>query len=57
MKERALEVYAAVGHRFETIKVIEYLTVERLERRLSAEDILGPDGMDRYRRPISCIPT
>lgn len=52
LQEKHPEVYAAVGHKLETIKGIEYLTVERFERRLAAEDILGPDAMDRYRRPI-----
>ena len=52
LREQHPEVYNEIGKKLEKIKGIEYLTVERFEKRLAAEDLLGPDGMDRYRRPL-----
>lgn len=46
------EIYTVVAPKLEKIKGIEYLTIGSFEKRLSQDDILGADELDRYRRPI-----
>ena len=52
LRDNVPEVYAAIGPKLARLKDIEYLTVELFEKRLAERDILGPDDVDRYRRPI-----
>lgn len=45
-------MFRAIGEKLSKLKDIEYLTVESFEKRLSADDVLGQDDTERYRRPI-----
>jgi hypothetical protein len=52
LREKRPEVHKAIGAKLEKLKGIEYLSVESFEKRLAADDVLGPDNVERYRRPI-----
>ena len=52
LRENRPDVFKAIGDKLRKLKDIEYLSVESFERRLAADDILGKDGAERYRRPI-----
>ena len=52
LRENRPEVFAAIGKKLEVLKNIEYLSVETFEKRLAEKDVLGPDDLGRYRRPI-----
>ena len=52
LREKLPDVFQAIGKKLSKLKDIEYLTVERFEKRLAADDVLGPDDLERYRRPI-----
>ena len=52
MREKLPEVYKAIGDKLAKLKHVEFLSVETFEERLAQKDILGPDDVGRYRRPI-----
>jgi hypothetical protein len=52
LREKRPEVYDAIASKLQKVKGIEYLSVETFEKRLAQADVLGPDDMERYRRPI-----
>jgi len=45
-------LYEKIGERLIKLKGIEYLNVERFERRLKADDMLGEDELERHRRAL-----
>jgi hypothetical protein len=52
LRENRPEVYQAVGEKLEKLRDMEFLTVESFENRLAKPDVLGPDDVVRYRRPV-----
>jgi len=52
LREKRPEVYNVIGEKLRKLEDIEYLSVESFERRLAADDILGKDDAERYRRAI-----
>jgi hypothetical protein len=50
--EERPEVYNAIGEKLKKLRNMEFLTVESFERRLAEADVLGPDDVVRYRRPL-----
>ena len=52
LREKRPEVSKAIGDKLRKLKDIEFLSVETFEERLAQKDILGPDDVGRYRRPI-----
>ena len=52
LREKCPEVYQAIGEKLKKLRNMEFLTVESFERRLAEADVLGPDDVVRYRRPL-----
>ena len=52
LHENRPDVFQAIGTKLAKLSGVEYLTVESFEKRLAESDILGPDELGRYRRPI-----
>jgi hypothetical protein len=52
LREKRPEVYQAVGEKLKKLRNMEFLTVESFEKRLAEADVLGPDELVRYRRPL-----
>jgi hypothetical protein len=52
LRENRPEVYKAIGEKLEKLRDMEFLTVESFENRLAKPDVLGPDDVVRYRRPV-----
>ena len=52
LREERPEVYNAIGEKLKKLRNMEFLTVESFERRLAEADVLGPDDVVRYRRPL-----
>ena len=52
LREERPEVYNAIGEKLKKLRNMEFLTVESFERRLAKADVLGPDDLIRYRRPL-----
>jgi hypothetical protein len=52
LREKRPEVYEAIGEKMRKLRNMEFLTVESFETRLAKPDVLGPDDVVRYRRPV-----
>ncbi len=46
------QVYEAIADKLRKLTDMEFLSVELFEKRLAEKDVLGPDDLVRYRRPI-----
>lgn len=51
-RERHPDLYEKIGARLAKLKGIEFINAESMERRLKADDVLGEDDFERYRRPL-----